>query len=71
MIRCRGSLIQPENLPPELLERPADGLPDNEAAGELDRVMAALKWARDIDECGDLLASAAPAYRRLRELGPR
>ena len=71
VIRCRGSLIQPENLPPELLERPADGLPGNEVAGELDRVMAALKWAKgNRTKAAALLGiSRATLYRRLRELG--
>ena len=71
VVRCRGAMIQPDDLPPELLEfRPvidANQISDDET----DRFKAALKWSRgNRTRAATLLGvSRATLYRRLKELG--
>jgi PAS domain S-box-containing protein len=71
VIRARGSIIRPEDLPPELLDLAPEGAPDEPGLDEADRVKAALKWARgNRTRAAALLGiSRATLYRRLREMG--
>jgi DNA-binding NtrC family response regulator len=71
VIRCRGSIIQPEDLPPELIELPSGPGPSGEYVDETDRVVAALRRARGNRTTAAALLgiSRATLYRRLRELG--
>ena len=71
VVRCRGTLVRPDDLPPELLEfRPVSAV-DDLGDDETDRVKAALKWARgNRTRAATLLGvSRATLYRRMKELG--
>ena len=71
VIHARGSIIRPEDLPPELLDLVPEEALDEPGLDEADRVKAALKWARGnrTKAAGLLGISRATLYRRLRELG--
>ncbi len=71
VIRARGSIVQPEDLPPELLEFIPEAVSDGQSPDEADRVRAALKWTKgNRTRAAALLGiSRATLYRRLRELG--
>jgi DNA-binding NtrC family response regulator len=71
VVRCRGSVIQPDDLPPELLQSCPDPLIDEPGADEAERIAAAIKWARgNRTRAAALLGiSRATLYRRLKELG--
>jgi len=71
VIRARGSIVRPEDLPPELLDLAPEAPVDEPGLDEADRVKAALKWARGnrTRAAGLLGISRATLYRRLRELG--
>lgn len=70
VVRCQGTTVQPEDLPPELLEFP---LPSDATAqgDDTQRILAALKWARGnrTRAATFLGVSRATLYRRLKELG--
>ena len=75
VIRCQRAIIGPDDLPPELLEFHVETAPGTATqelgADEIDRVKAALKWARgNRTRAATLLGvSRATLYRRLKELG--
>ena len=71
VVRARGSILQTEDLPPEVLERRTDADQGDLGIGEVDRFRAALKRARgNRTRAAALLGiSRATLYRRLRELG--
>ena len=71
VIRARGSIVRPEDLPPELLDLAPEAAPEDHGLDEAGRVKAALKWARgNRTKAAALLGiSRATLYRRLRELG--
>ncbi len=71
VVRARGSILQAEDLPPELLERRKDADQDEPGLDEVDQLTAALKRARgNRTRAAELLGiSRATLYRRLRELG--
>jgi DNA-binding NtrC family response regulator len=71
VVRARGSILQAEDLPPELLERRTDADQDDLGLDEVDQLTAALKRARgNRTRAAELLGiSRATLYRRLRELG--
>ena len=71
VVRCRGSVISPDDLPPELLHSRPTSPVDNMGADESERIVAALKWARgNRTRAATLLGiSRATLYRRLKELG--
>jgi PAS domain S-box-containing protein len=74
VVRARGSILQAEDLPPELFEQRTDaGESDSglDEIDEIDRLRAALKRARgNRTRAAALLGiSRATLYRRLRELG--
>ena len=71
VIRSPGSIVQPEDLPPELLECSPEALSDEQSPDEAERVKAALRWARgNRTKAATILGiSRATLYRRLRELG--
>jgi len=71
VIRARGSVLELEDLPPELLELGPATDADELGPDEADRVMAALKRTRgNRTRAATLLGiSRATLYRRLRELG--
>jgi len=71
VIRASGSVIELEDLPPELLELGPATEPDEPGPDEADRVLAALKRTRgNRTRAATLLGiSRATLYRRLRELG--
>lgn len=71
VIRARGSILQTEDLPPELLERRTDADQGDLGLDDLDQLTAALKRAKgNRTRAAALLGiSRATLYRRLRELG--
>jgi len=71
IVRARGSILQTEDLPPELLERRADTDQGGPGPDDVDQLTAALKRARgNRTRAAALLGiSRATLYRRLRELG--
>ena len=71
VIHCRGSMIQPDDLPPELLQPSPKPLIEESGADEAERIAAAIKWARgNRTRAATLLGiSRATLYRRLKELG--
>lgn len=71
VVRCQGSLLQPDDLPPELLESYPASAGEGVGDDESDRIVAALKWARgNRTRAATLLGvSRATLYRRLKELG--
>jgi len=71
VVRARGSILQTEDLPPELLERRTDADRGDLGRDEVDQLRAALKRARgNRTRAAALLGiSRATLYRRLRELG--
>lgn len=71
VVRARGSILQAEDLPPELLERRMDADQGESGLDEVDQLTAALKRARgNRTRAAELLGiSRATLYRRLRELG--
>jgi DNA-binding NtrC family response regulator len=71
-LRCAGALIQPADLPPELLEtRPAAHRPPLSPAEEKTRLLEALSAAKgNRTQAARLVGvSRATFYRRLRDLG--
>ncbi|MFH1918477.1 MAG: sigma 54-interacting transcriptional regulator [Planctomycetota bacterium] len=71
VIRARGSILQTEDLPPELLERRTGADQGDSGLDEVDQLRAALKRARgNRTRAAALLGiSRATLYRRLGELG--
>ena len=71
VIHCRGSAIQPDDLPPELFQPSPKPLIEESGADEAERIVAAIKWARgNRTRAATLLGlSRATLYRRLKELG--
>jgi DNA-binding NtrC family response regulator len=71
VVRARGSILQAEDLPPELLERRAEADQGDPGLDEVDQLRAALKRARgNRTRAAALLGiSRATLYRRLREVG--
>ena len=71
VVRARGSILQTEDLPPEVLERRTDAGQGDLGIDEVDRFRAALKRARGnrTRAAAVLGISRATLYRRLRELG--
>jgi transcriptional regulator of acetoin/glycerol metabolism len=71
VIRTRGSIIQPDDLPPELLGFAPAADADEPCTDEAARILAALKRTRgNRTRAATLLGiSRATLYRRLRELG--
>ncbi|NLF09972.1 MAG: sigma-54-dependent Fis family transcriptional regulator [Pirellulaceae bacterium] len=71
VVRCHGSMIQPDDLPPELLASPPANDKNELGDDETDRLKAALKWSRgNRTRAATLLGvSRATLYRRLKELG--
>lgn len=67
----RGSVIRPEDLPPEILEVHSDGAAAEPAPDEHARILTALERRRgNRTRAAELLGiSRATLYRRLRELG--
>ena len=71
VVRARGSILQTEDLPPEVLEQRAGADQGDLGIDEVDRFRAALKRAGgNRTRAATLLGiSRATLYRRLRELG--
>jgi DNA-binding NtrC family response regulator len=71
VVRCQGSVLRPDDLPPELLETYPASASDEVGDDEAERIVAALKWARgNRTRAATLLGvSRATLYRRLKELG--
>ena len=71
VVRCHGTSIRPDDLPPELLEFRPGSATDELGADEADRVKAALKWSKgNRTRAATLLGvSRATLYRRMKELG--
>jgi DNA-binding NtrC family response regulator len=71
VVRCRGSVIQPDDLPPELFQYSPRSLIEESGADEVERIAAAIKWAGgNRTRAAKLLGiSRATLYRRLEELG--
>jgi DNA-binding NtrC family response regulator len=71
VVRCRGPIIQPVDLPPELLESFPAARTGELGNTEDDRILAALKWAKgNRTRAATLLGvSRATLYRRMKELG--
>ena len=71
VVRSQGSVLQPDDLPPELLESYPVNASEEVGDDEADRIAAALKWARgNRTRAATLLGvSRATLYRRLKELG--
>lgn len=71
VVRCRGSVILPDDLPPELLHSRPEPPVEDMGTSENERISAALKWARgNRTRAATLLGiSRATLYRRLKELG--
>ncbi len=71
VICARGSLIRPEDLPPELLEVRAEAPSSEPAQDEPERIRTALERANgNRTRAAELLGiSRATLYRRMRELG--
>ncbi len=71
VVRARGSILQVDDLPPEVLERRTDVDQGDSGLDEVDRLRAALRRARgNRTRAATLLGiSRATLYRRLRELG--
>jgi DNA-binding NtrC family response regulator len=71
VIRASGSIVQPEDLPPELLECFPEVLPGQQSRDGTQRIKEALRWARgNRTKAATVLGiSRATLYRRLRDLG--
>jgi DNA-binding NtrC family response regulator len=71
VVRARGSILDAEDLPPELLERRPEADQGDPGIDEVDQLRAALKRARgNRTRAAALLGiSRATLYRRLREVG--
>ena len=71
VVRCRGSVIQPGDLPPEMLQSCPTPMIEESGANETERILAAIKWAKgNRTRAATLLGiSRATLYRRLKELG--
>jgi DNA-binding NtrC family response regulator len=71
VVRSRGSILQTEDLPPELLEQRTESEPGDAGLDASDQLRAALKRARgNRTRAAALLGiSRATLYRRLQELG--
>ncbi len=71
VVRCRGSVIQPGDLPPEMLQSCPAPMIEEPGTNETERILAAIKWAKgNRTRAATLLGiSRATLYRRLKELG--
>jgi DNA-binding NtrC family response regulator len=71
VIRTRGSILESDDLPPELLESAPAMMPDGPALDEAGHVLAALKRANGnrTQAAAILGISRATLYRRMREFG--
>ena len=71
LIRSRGTLVELDDFPPELLEVSPAADPDELSADEAGRVQSALKRAKgNRTRAATMLGiSRATLYRRLREMG--
>ena len=71
VVRARGSILQIDDLPPEVRERRTDTDQGDSGLDDVDQLNAALKRARgNRTRAAELLGiSRATLYRRLRELG--